>query len=57
MLVFVCACHRQYQYGCGVIHYSEEEISGPIYVGPKQNLETSVRALRGFPEKWKITTL
>jgi len=51
MSVFVCACHKQYQYGCGAIHYSGAEISGSIYVGPRQNLEISVRALRDFPGK------
>jgi hypothetical protein len=57
MLGFVCVCHRRYQYGCFVIHYSEAEISGPINVGSRQNLETSVHALRDIPGKWKITTL
>jgi len=57
MLVFVCVFHRQYKYGCFAIHYSEAEISRPIYVGPRQNLEKSLRALSDFPGKWKITTL
>ena len=57
MLVFVCACHRQYQYDCGAKHYSGAEISGSICVGLRQNLETSERVSRDFPGKWKITTL